>query len=185
MFRKKKQELSKDLLPRRRLRNYSAFQSKRPHGASCADRWVRAYGGEELFSSSQLWRAWFLQPYQLTHLVQLQSFAFRTMYRTIPCRVYLNQIKVSDSESCPRCADRDDLFHFFFECQCIKEFWDSLATWMGGFIYKTTVFLQGEPDLLQFLLELKNRLSVERLCCFADHSYDKRFKKWQLFYDDF
>lgn len=181
-------------------------------------------GGDETFSSLQRWKAWFLKPYRLTHSVQLQNFAFRIMYRTIPCRVYLNQIHAVESEICLRCAERDDLFHFFFECQCIKEFWDNLATWMEGrqgiqpfpedlseeefllgvverggdfslfnftilcaqfYIYKTTVFHQGEPDLLQFLLELKNRLSVERLCCFADHSYNKKFQKWQQFYEDF
>lgn len=29
-------------------------------------------------------------------------------------------------------AERDDMFHFFFECPCVKLFWDSLATLMGG-----------------------------------------------------
>lgn len=53
------------------------------------------------------------------------------------------------------------------------------------YIYKITTFSLGEPNLLQFILELKNRMSVERLCCFADHSFNKRFKKWEQFYDDF
>lgn len=64
--------------------------------------------------------------------MQLQSFAFKVLYRTIPCRVYLSQIKVVHEETCSRCAARDDLCHFFFKCPSVKDFWDSLASWMGG-----------------------------------------------------
>lgn len=52
------------------------------------------------------------------------------------------------------------------------------------FIYKTNIFLQGTPELFPFLIELKNRLSIERLTCFSEGSYTKRFKKWDLFYHD-
>lgn len=145
------------------------------------------------------------------------------MYRVIPCGVYLTKLKVVDSENCIRCAAIEDLFHFFFECPAVKEFWDSLATWIdqklgiGAFpedlteeefllgiveregdqslinyvlllakfyIYKTTVFKLGDPDLMQFILELKNRLSIERLCCYSEASYSRRFKKWEIFFND-
>lgn len=35
-------------------------------------------------------------------------------------------------DRCDRCAEKEDIFHFFFECQTIKAFWDNLATWLGG-----------------------------------------------------
>lgn len=115
------------------------------------------------------------------------------------------------------------MFHFFFECQVVKGFWDSLATWIGGkvgipefpedlaeeefllgiierqgdfsllnyvillakfYIYKTTLFGLGNPDLFQFLVELKGRLTTERLCCFADASFTKRFRRWEDFFND-
>lgn len=203
---------------------YTLFQNKKPLGYTCADRWTKAYGGDESFSSPCLWESWFLLPYRLSHSVQLQSFSFRIFYRTLPCKVFLNQIKAVESEICPRCAERDDIFHFLFECPTVKDFWDSLATWLDSkpgvapfpedlteeefllgiteregdfslfnfvvlcakfYIYKLTTFSLGDPALLQFLLELKNRLSVERLCCFADGSFSKRFKKWEQFYNDF
>lgn len=46
------------------------------------------------------------------------------------------------------------------------------------YICKTTVFKLSESDLLAFLLELKNRVSVERLCCHTDLSYWKRFRQF-------
>lgn len=53
------------------------------------------------------------------------------------------------------------------------------------YVYKGTVFGLGEPDLMQFLLELKSRLAVERKCCYVEASYSKRFKKWENFYNNF
>lgn len=44
------------------------------------------------------------------------------------------------------------------------------------YIYKVTVFGLGEPDLMQFLLELKSRLSVEQKCCFLEATYSRHFK---------
>lgn len=131
------------------------------------------------------------------------------------------QIKILETEACFRCAEPDDLFHFFFECPCVKDFWDSLATWMGGmegvgefpedlteeefllgivnrsgdfslinyiilcakfYVYKVSVFQLGDPDLYQFLVDLRSRLEVERLSCFSDASFDRRFKRWLTFY---
>lgn len=128
-----------------------------------------------------------------------------------------------ETENCIRCPFRDDLFHFFFECHVVKNFWDTLATWIDGkegirefpedltedefllgivdregdyslinyvillakfYLYKTTVFNLGEPNFMQFLLELKNRLSIERLCCFAEASYAGRFRSWEAFFND-
>lgn len=200
---------------------YALFQSKRTNRYTCSDRWLKAYQGDDAFAPGPHWKDWHLLPYLLSHEVQLQSFHFRIMYRVIPCRVYLAQIKIRDSDACVRCAEQDDLFHFFFECPCVKDFWDSLATWMGGmegvrdfpddlteeefllgivsrpgdfslfnyillcakfYVYKVTVFQAGEPDLYQFLVDLKNRLEIERLICYADASFSKRFKRWLTFY---
>lgn len=202
---------------------YTALEQNKPKGYTCADRWVKAYGGEVIFESEHRWRVWSVLPYQITHEVQLQSFAYKIMYRIIPCRVYRKQLRVLDNDKCGRCAEKEDIFHLFFECQVVKRFWDSLATWLGGksgidefpedlaeeefllgvieregdfslfnyiilfakfFIYKTTIFNLGEPELFQFLSELKSRLTIERLTCFSEGSFTRRFKKWDRFYQD-
>lgn len=202
---------------------YKIFENKKPPGYTCSLRWLRAYNEDPIFDSDTRWMDWFLMPYRITHEIQLQSFMFRVFYRVIPCRVYLAQIKVQESEGCPRCADRDDMLHFFFECQVVHSFWDSLATWLGGkqgvkpfpedlaeeelllgvvdregdyslfnyilllakfYIYKTTIFGLGDPELFQFLIELKSRLSTERKCCYAKGSFHERFRKWDSFFND-
>lgn len=51
-------------------------------------------------------------------------------------------------------------------------------------IYKTLGFKLGDPDIFLFLMELKNRLDIEWQCCYADASFNKRFKKWLEFSTD-
>lgn len=170
------------------------------------------------------WKQWFLLPYKITHSTQLQNFMFRIAYRVIPTRVYLHSIRVVDDEVCTACQKRDDLLHFLCECPEVKDFWDSLATWMDAneyimnfpeniseedfllgtisstpaqylfnyvtmcakfYIYKNSVYGKKEYDLLQFLLELKGRLTVEKIACFADATYNRKFKHWESFYDSF
>lgn len=202
---------------------YVMFENRKGRSYSCSDRWLKAYNGDEAFGSGPNWQEWHLLQYRISNEVQLQSFQFRLSYRVIPCQVYLSQITVSDSETCNRGAERDDLFHFFFECPCVKEFWDSLATWLRGkegvrdfpddlleeefmlgivgrsgdfslinyiilcakfYVYKITTFQLGDPDLYQFLVELKGRMDIERLSCLSDASFKKRFKKWMTFFQD-
>lgn len=59
-----------------------------------------------------------------------------------------------------------------------------LLTFAKFFIYKTTIFKLGVPELFPFLAELKSRLTIERLSCFAEGSHSKRFRKWEKFYQD-
>lgn len=202
---------------------YQIFQAKRKSPYTCDKRWERAYG-DKTFQSTSKWKHWHVLPYKTSHSIQLQNFMNRIAYRIIPTRVYLHRICVVDSELCSVCSDRDEMLHFLFECDAVKPFWDSLATWIDQneeimdfpedlteedfllgtsnktsehylfnfvimwakfYVYKTKVFGNGQLDLLQFLAELKNRLALERLACFQDLSYTKRFKRWETFYNSF
>lgn len=49
-------------------------------------------------------------------------------------------------------------------------------------VLKMSIFQPGDLDLFQFLLELKTRLLIEKLCSLAEGSFSKRFRKWNLFY---
>lgn len=60
-----------------------------------------------------------------------------------------------------------------------------IIMWAKFYVYKTKVFGDSKLDMFQFLLELKSRLALERLACLADGSYNKRFKRWQSFFDSF
>lgn len=209
------------LLSAKKIYRILELKGKEPY--TCAQRWERVYG-DSVFHNDLKWRHWHLLPFKTSHSIQLQNFMFRIAYRIIPTQVYLQQLRVVDSELCSHCSLRDDLLHFFFECHSVKAFWDSLATWIDAnqevmdfpedlteeefllgtsstafphlllnyimmwakfYIYKVKIFGNGGTDLFQFLLELKDRLSLERLACISDSSYRKRFRKWEPFYNSF
>lgn len=60
-----------------------------------------------------------------------------------------------------------------------------ITMWAKFYVYKTRIFGHGKPDFFQFLLELKNRLNVEKLACLFDGSYNRRFRRWENFYNSF
>lgn len=202
---------------------YSLLEAMKRDPYSCSQRWERVYG-DGVLRSHIVWKHWHLLPYKITHSVQLQNFMYRIAYRVIPTQVYLHQIKVADSDTCPACHGLDDLLHFLFECPKVKEFWDSLATWVDAnehvmnfpedlseeefllgtttanakhylfnyilmcakfFVYKESTFGNRQYDLLTFLIELKGRLTIERMACFSRSTFQKRFQRWEPFYNSF
>lgn len=60
-----------------------------------------------------------------------------------------------------------------------------IMMWAKFYVYKTKIYGNGDLDMFQFLLELKSRLTMERLACLADRSYNRRFRRWQAFLDSF
>lgn len=99
---------------------------------TCMDRWIRVYPNEAIFCSDFHWRQWLLLPYQITHEVQLQNFAFGIACRMLTCRVNLSQLGITETDLCQKCGSRDGLLHFLFACPDVTSFWDTLVTWLGN-----------------------------------------------------
>ena len=54
------------------------------------------------------------------------------MYNLIPCNLYLNRIRRSDTDKCDLCNELDDLGHYFYECQPVHTFWHRFGQWWQG-----------------------------------------------------
>lgn len=52
------------------------------------------------------------------------------------------------------------------------------------YIYRQKIFAQGALDPYQFLVELKSVLTIERMACIREGKLQKKFSKWQAFYDE-
>lgn len=59
-------------------------------------------------------------------LVTLQSSQYKLMNRISPCRSYLKQIRIYDSDTCPFCKQTDSLAHLSCECPDTAAFWRAL-----------------------------------------------------------
>lgn len=113
---------------------YKVFVSRKKKQLTCKDKWIKVYPEAEIVKSDYHWEKWWKLPYQLTHEVQLQNFVYRIMHRIIPCKVYLKQIKVCQSDLCTACNEKEDILHFFYECSKVEEFWQNLFNWWEAFV---------------------------------------------------
>lgn len=52
------------------------------------------------------------------------------------------------------------------------------------YVYRQKLFHQGVLDVYAFLVELKHTLSLERMACLKENSYNKKFKIWEEFFDE-
>jgi hypothetical protein len=60
---------------------------------------------------------------------RLKTFQYKILFNLIPCKVYLKIIKKSDTHNCDKCNEKEDIDHYFFNCEYIKPFWNSFKQW--------------------------------------------------------
>ena len=60
---------------------------------------------------------------------KIRTFQFKILYNLIPCNLYLNRIKRSDTNKCAICKELDDIVHYFFACRPQMMFWRNFSTW--------------------------------------------------------
>ena len=76
------------------------------------------------------WQNVFEIPYMCTTSTRLQSLHYRIINRFIPTRRYLSIRGVVGSQLCRRCFQVDDLKHFFFDCEDVKQIWTATFNWL-------------------------------------------------------
>jgi hypothetical protein len=60
---------------------------------------------------------------------KLRAFQYKILFNLIPCKVYLKKIKKSDTHNCDKCNEKEDLDHYFYNCQYTQTFWNSFKLW--------------------------------------------------------
>lgn len=152
---------------------YSEWVATLGRPFSRAERWE-----EELLPSVPAadldWPSIFLLPYKTTRETKLQSFAYKTAYRIIPCNRYLRQVRIKEADTCDFCEEVDSLSHFFLKCRNVKTFWEQLMEWCAEY---TDISLEGlnEAELLFGVLDRRrNRKVTNWLIIFAKYYIQKR-----------
>lgn len=141
---------------------YKTCISKKPWVPTARVKWQSILPLYEEVGRVETWTKWYRLPYVISREVRLQSFQYRIINRTLPCRYYLKQLRVVDSDICQFCADIDDLFHFLYNCDHTRTFWDSLAVWLKEYSIVVSI-----PDVISepefFFGLLGNTDSDERI----------------------
>lgn len=60
----------------------------------------------------------------------MQTLQYKLLNRISPCRKYLTQLRIFDSDSCPFWQRTDTLSHFFSECPDTALFWQKPHDWV-------------------------------------------------------
>ena len=69
--------------------------------------------------------AWELIP-NITKEQRLITLQWKILHGIYPTNIYLKKIKISDTETCRYCDQRDTIEHFFFECKVLKSLWSKV-----------------------------------------------------------
>ena len=100
------------------------------------------------------WSDIFKLNFTLTRDTRLQSFQYRINHRIIACNVWLEQLKIKESNLCTYCQiEKDTIQHFFLHCPMIKQFWISFSNWWTRIPDNSTILLSvsTENDELNIL----------------------------------
>lgn len=96
---------------------------------SAYPRWLNEDKSLRLLDPKE-WAQVCMRPFSATRDTRLQCFQYKLINRISPCRTYLKQIKIYDSDACPFCQDVDSLTHFFCDCPDTAAFWKKLQDWV-------------------------------------------------------
>lgn len=118
----------RDILNTRSKDFYWLLIEKLNAAPNCKKKWESTFN--QLHNeNTEVWQRIYKLPYKLTHETKLQSFQYRLINRIIPCNKWLNDIRIKNADTCSFCSEKDDLIHFFLECEMVQIFWNSLLNW--------------------------------------------------------
>ena len=78
------------------------------------------------------WNEIFKLSFIVVRETKIESFQYRILHRTITCRKRLHEMRLVESPLCTVCQCLDDLSHFFFYCNYVSNFWNSIISWINS-----------------------------------------------------
>ena len=110
--------------------------------------------------------------YKIPRTIQdtkIRAFQYKLLFSLLPCNLYLNRIKKSDTDKCNKCSKLDDTAHYLFECEHVVPFWSNFMNWWNAMSGELT-FLDKASALTGFIGKHKNINSLNACLLLA---------KWQ------
>lgn len=135
---------------------------------------------KELFQEEQDhkldWAVIFASPYSTMRGTKMQSFAFKLVYRIIPCNEYLHKIRIKDNPTCAFCESSDSIVHFFYECTSVTALWSALISWWEDYLDLTLSNLVVAEILFCIHRQVRQQKLINWiLLCKIFHTKEKAF----------
>lgn len=137
---------------------YWDIVAKQGQSMSAMTKWELEF--PELFTSDRkakgIWREVFLLPYKVQKETKYQSLQYKILARITPCNVYLQKVKIRDSDLCDFCEVKDDWSHFFIHCMKCKILWKAIFRWYNQ-CSNEDYFMPGDSDIIFGILNKDKR----------------------------
>ena len=75
------------------------------------------------------WNFYYTLAFKTTKDTKIQSLQYYILNRIYPCNYWLSKWNDDVSSTCNFCDKDDDLEHYFFKCESLHLFWDSIRHW--------------------------------------------------------
>lgn len=125
------EEQPKDILNVSPKQLYRAFIHLLDHTGAAYKKWLELPDQTYRIQDLEEWNDICLSVYRASRETKLQAFHFKIINRIIPCKKFLQQIRIADSDACDFCGDQDSLTHFFCDCPHNRPFWNSVFRWFA------------------------------------------------------
>jgi hypothetical protein len=140
---------------------------------------------EQLYSITQeQWKSIFTMS-AVVKGTKLRAFQYRILFNLIPCNLYLNKIKKSDSDKCATCNEQDDLSHYLYNCRETEIFWNSFTRWWNNVSGEHRIL--SEKDVIIGILDNTVRHETLNACIIIAkwHIYKNKLKESSTFFYKF
>ena len=79
------------------------------------------------------WEIIFNLPNKTVNEIKIMSFQYKCLHRVLNCKEKLKQWKLSETDFCNFCGEKDTLIHFLITCYKPYALWKSLTNWWNKF----------------------------------------------------
>jgi hypothetical protein len=116
---------------------------------------------------------------------KIRAFQYKLLFNLLPCNLYLQRIKRSDTDKCRACGKLDEIAHYLFECPSVVPFWNSFMRWWNA-LSKKQLFLDKRSAIAGFMGKIGNIETLNACLLFAKwHVYKSKLNESEVFFYNF
>jgi hypothetical protein len=139
---------------------------------------------QELYIKEEEWKIIYKIPSTIRD-TKIRAFQYKLLFSLIPCNLYLNRIKRSDTDKCGVCQELDDTAHYLFECTQVVPFWTNFMNWWNDMTGKQT-FLDKSSAMTGFIGQHQHIDTLNACLLLAKwHVYKKKLNESEIFFYNF
>ena len=158
---------------------YQSFIHQKLEEPSAQNKW------QDVIDNDKDWENIFILPYTTTRETQLQALHYRIIHRFLPCKKWLADITVSQSDKCDKCGNIDTIEHFLYFCKPVNTIWSNIEKWWNN-VSECKVILTKKHVIFGIYYDLKYFKAINYVILLAKmYIYKQKLNNSILSFDNF